>query len=308
MITDGSTYSNNQLELNKALGFFIGLACGDAVGTTVEFKERGSFPPLTDMVGGGPFNLKKGEWTDDTAMALCLAQSLIEKKEFNAFDQMEKYVDWMDNGYMSCAGKCFDIGTTVYDALRDYLDSGNPFSGQTDVMTSGNGCIMRLAPIPIFYHRNIQEAIHYAGESSRTTHGSILCIESSKLLCDIILKATVAKNKDDIIESLEYEPTSKEVISLKRGDFLSKSYEDLTGSGYVINSLETALSCFYNTDSFKEAILKCANVGNDADTTSAICGQVAGAYYGIEAIPIEWRKNLAKYDLVEELTIALLKA
>ena len=94
-------------------GCLLGLACGDAVGTTVEFKARRMFPPMTDMIGGGPFGLKAGQWTDDTSMALCLASSLVERGTFDPKDQMERYIRWRDQGYWSSTGKCFDIGIKI---------------------------------------------------------------------------------------------------------------------------------------------------------------------------------------------------
>ena len=136
---------------------------------------------LAAMVGGGPFNLEKGQWTDDTSMALCLAHSLLHKRSFDPADQMNRYCNWRNYGYMSSNGECFDIGMTVSDALRKYLETKEPFSGSVDKFASGNGSIMRLAPIPIYYFGDIDDCIKYAGESSRTTHGSLLCIESCKL-------------------------------------------------------------------------------------------------------------------------------
>ncbi|MCS6814108.1 MAG: ADP-ribosylglycohydrolase family protein, partial [Cyanobacteria bacterium] len=165
-------------------GCLLGLAVGDAVGTTVEFQTRGSFQPLTDMVGGGPFKLQPGQWTDDTSMALCLATSLLEQGEFDAADQMNRYLDWYEHGYFSSTGQCFDIGNTVRQALLQYKSSGNPFSGSTHPYSAGNGCIMRLAPIPMRYFPNRYQAIHFAGESSRTTHGAAECIDACRLLAD----------------------------------------------------------------------------------------------------------------------------
>ena len=114
---------------DRFIGALAGLACGDAVGTTVEFSPRGSFAPVTDMTGNGPFNLKAGQWTDDTSMALCLAESLVEKQAFDARDQMSRYLNWWQWGYLSATGSCFDIGNTVRDALARFRDTGEPYSG-----------------------------------------------------------------------------------------------------------------------------------------------------------------------------------
>jgi ADP-ribosyl-[dinitrogen reductase] hydrolase len=126
----------------------MGLAAGDALGTTVEFKAPGSFFPLTDMVGGGPFALEPGEWTDDTSMALCLADSLIQKQGFDPRDQMERYFRWYREGYMSSNGRSFDIGNTTRTALEKFEATADPFSGPTGPRAAGNGSIMRLAPVP----------------------------------------------------------------------------------------------------------------------------------------------------------------
>ncbi|WP_341743059.1 ADP-ribosylglycohydrolase family protein [Azonexus hydrophilus] len=164
-------------------GSLLGLACGDAVGTTVEFKRRGTFELVTDMVGGGPFKLNAGEWTDDTSMALCLTASLLENQGFDAHDQMTRYVRWMREGYMSSNGSCFDIGLTVKTALNRFRHSGEPFSGSTEPDTAGNGCLMRLAPVPMFFFSDRQQAIAMSAESSRTTHGALECIEASSRSC-----------------------------------------------------------------------------------------------------------------------------
>jgi ADP-ribosyl-[dinitrogen reductase] hydrolase len=132
-------------------GCLVGLAVADAVGTTVEFMPPGSFSPVTDMVGGGPFELAPGQWTDDTSMALCLAESLIECRGFDPGDQMRRYVRWHRDGHLSSTGRCFDIGITVAEALHRFASTGEPFSGSTDPMKAGNGSLMRLAPVAMFY-------------------------------------------------------------------------------------------------------------------------------------------------------------
>lgn len=140
------------MNIKRFKGALLGLACGDAVGTTLEFKPRGTFSPITDMTGGGPFGLRKGEWTDDTSMALCLAASLIEQMTFDPEDQITRYCNWQSRGYMSSNGECFDIGNTVAAALNRYRIEGKPFAGDTHPMSAGNGSVMRLAPVPMFYH------------------------------------------------------------------------------------------------------------------------------------------------------------
>ena len=161
-------------------GCLLGLAAGDALGTILEFTTPGSFEPISDMIGGGPFQLAPGEWTDDTSMALCLADSLIEKKDFDPIDQLERYVRWYREGYLSSNGRCFDIGGTVAAALRRFENSKEPYPGGQDEMSAGNGSMMRLAPVPMFYARHPREAMDRSGESSKTTHSTVVCIDACR--------------------------------------------------------------------------------------------------------------------------------
>jgi len=289
---------------DKFKGCLVGLACGDAVGTTLEFKPRGTFEPITDMIGGGPFDLMPGQWTDDTSMALCLAYSLLHKNGFDPIDQMNRYCNWYQYGYMSSTGKCFDIGATVASALNLYLKTGNPFSGSIEERSSGNGSLMRLAPIAIFYYFNTDDLIRYAGESSRTTHGSAECIDACKYFASLLVTAFSTDEKSELIKTF-YQPTSGKVAAIAEGNYLQKNYEQLTGSGYVIESLESALWCFHRSTNFKDAILLAANLGSDADTTAAICGQIAGAFYGYESIPYEWRNRLYENNELAALAMKL---
>lgn len=290
-------------------GCLIGLAVGDAVGTTVEFQPRGSFEPLTDMVGGGPFNLEPGQWTDDTSMALCLATSLVECGGFDAQDQMRRYCDWYENGYLSSNGRCFDIGITTRQSLRIFMQNCNPMAGSDDPQTAGNGSIMRLAAVPMFYANRLDEAIHYAAESSRTTHGALECKDACRLFSAILVSALHGAEKAQLLfDQLPESVASESVRQIGRGEYRDKSEAEIRGSGYVVKSLEAALWCFWTTSDFQSAILKAANLGNDADTTAAICGQVAGAYYGESGIPCPWRDRLAHGAMIAELADRLFQA
>ncbi len=158
--------------LSRFRGSLLGLAVGDALGAPVEFEPRGSFPPITGYRGGGPFNLGAGDWTDDTSLTLCLAESLVERRGFDPRDQVERYVRWWREGHMSCTGNCFDIGNTTKWSLQRFIDTGDPYSGPTDPGKASNGSLMRLAPVPLFFHASPADAIEYSGLSSKTTHGA----------------------------------------------------------------------------------------------------------------------------------------
>ncbi|WP_457329273.1 ADP-ribosylglycohydrolase family protein [Rhizobacter sp. P5_C2] len=291
--------------LDRYRGCLLGLACGDAVGTTLEFRRRGSFEPITDMVGGGPFGLKAGEWTDDTSMALCLATSLVERRGFDAEDQMNRYVNWWHHGYLSSTGACFDIGITVSAALQRYLQTRNPLAGSTDPMSAGNGSLMRLAPAVLFGHPDMAAAMDLARRSSATTHAATEALECCTLFAELLCHALDGHPKDAILSSRLAAPTMPKVQAIAAREYLHKRESQIAGTGYCVASLEAALWCFAQTDSFEAAVLRAANLGDDADTTAAIVGQLAGAHYGKSGIPARWLVRLHQRAEIEKLADAL---
>ena len=293
--------------LDRYRGSLLGLACGDAVGTTVEFMPRGTFTPLTDMVGGGPFNLKPGQWTDDTSMALCLAESLVRKGGFDAADQMGRYLNWWKWGYLSSTGDCFDIGMTVRSALAAFEGHGDPFAGSTDPFSAGNGSMMRLAPIVLFYFPDLQRVDDFSRQSSRTTHGAQEAIECCVVLARAISNALNGVPKEQLATVSSAGLSAPKVVAIAQGEYRNKTREQVTGSGYAVASLEAALWCVLNTDNFADAVLAAANLGDDADTTAAIVGQLAGAHYGVQGIPAGWLERLWMREDIQEMADALFK-
>lgn len=284
----------------------LGLAVGDALGTTLEFTRPGSFVPLTDMTGGGPFGLKPGEWTDDTSMALCLAESLIEKGGFDPADQCERYLKWRDHGHLSANGRCFDIGNTVSAALSRFRQTREPFCGSTDPHTAGNGSIMRLAPVPIRWWNDPCQAIHFAGESSRTTHGAPTCVDACRYMAGILVALLNGASKETVLAPA-FHPTlgvwpagalCPEIAAVAAGSFKTKQPPAIKGTGFVVDALEAALWAFHHASGFRDGALLAVNLGQDADTTGAIYGQFAGACYGMESIPETWREKIALRELI----------
>ena len=278
----------------------LGLATGDALGTTVEFRAPGSFPPVTDMNGGGPFDLRAGQWTDDTSMALCLAESLIESDGFEPRDQMERYVRWWRHGHWSSTGRCFDIGNTTRQALSAFERTGEPNSGPTAPDTAGNGSLMRLAPVPIAYAHDPTEAVRLAGESSRTTHGAREAIDACRYFANLLVGAMRGVDKKVLLSPrYEVEPglwTAKPLIDtiddVASGSFRRNQPPEIRGTGHVLRTLEAALWAFATTDDFETGALAVVNLGDDADTTGAVYGQIAGAHYGAAGIPKRWLERL----------------
>lgn len=295
--------------LDRARGSLLGLATGDALGAAVEFLAPGSFEPVTGMRGGGALGLAPGEWTDDTSMALCLAESLVTCGRFDARDQMERYLRWFRHGHLSSTDQCVDIGGTVRDALERYEKSGEPFCGVTDPRTAGNGSLMRLTPVVIWYASDPAEAVRQAAASSRTTHGTATSVDACRYFAGLLLGAFDGVPKDLLLspvwspapELLEAEPLHEAIEAVAAGSFAKRMPPEIRGRGYVVESLEAALWAFARTDSFADGALAAVNLGDDADTTAAIYGQLAGAYYGTASIPAEWRMRLAKRAMVEEM-------
>lgn len=271
---------------DQARGMLLGLAIGDAVGTTVEFKARGTFPPVEDMVGGGPFGLKPGQWTDDTSMALCLAESLIARQGWSPTDCMNRFVNWRDHGHNSCTGECFDIGITTSAALDRYLDSDDPYAGSTAPDSSGNGGIMRQAPA-VIAAGTLAAARRLSIDQGRTTHGSEECRDYATYLADLLWTGDIA--------------------GVENAPIASVSADQVKSSGYVVHTFEAAVWSARRTDNFRDAVLTAVNLGDDADTVGAVTGQITGRIYGASGIPASWLKKLFWSERLEQFADNLLE-
>ena len=277
---------------DRAVGAFVGLAVGDAVGTTIEFSKKPRQPVLFDMVGGGPFKLEPGQWTDDTSMALALADSLLAHPDLDPKDLMNRFVSWRDYGQYTHTGTCFDIGVTTSQSLSRYLQHGNPLAGDTSPDSAGNGSIMRLAPVAVRHWNDRGNLRRVARLQSRTTHAADEPVEYSDLLAEILADAIEGRPMHEIVAS--------SAASSVRGFKVGQSRDEVEGSGYVVACLHAALWAVSRTTTFESAVLMAANLGRDADTTAAVAGQIAGAIYGHSGIPEKWLKKLAWRDQIEQ--------
>jgi ADP-ribosyl-[dinitrogen reductase] hydrolase len=301
-----ATQNLQQLQ-DRAQASLLGLALGDALGAAVEFLPRGRFQPLTGMVGGGKFRVAPGQWTDDTAMALCLADSLIACQGFDAQDQMRRYLRWIEEGYNASREEAFGIGKTVLEALLAFGRSGNPYSGRTESRFAGNGSLMRVAPIAIANLHSPQQAWVQAARSSQTTHGAAECVQACQYFTQLLIRAMHGASKADLLQPLQPQdvPELACIAHIVAGDYQHKREQDIVGSGYVVQSLEASLWAFWHTDSFKAAVLAAANLGDDADTTAAICGQLAGAHHGLAGLPGPWLQLLQAREHIAQRALAL---
>ncbi|MGH3088260.1 MAG: ADP-ribosylglycohydrolase family protein, partial [Rubrobacteraceae bacterium] len=233
-------------QIERYRGALLGLAAGDALGAAVEFQRPGSFKPVEDMDRDTAHGNPPGSWTDDTSMALCLAESLLECGAFDPVDQLERYVRWRRDGHLSSTGSCFDIGFTTSEALNRFQRTGDPRSGPTDPNKAGNGSIMRLAPVPLFFASRPEDAIRYSGESSLTTHGAENAVDGCRYLGAVISGAINGASKEELLSN-RYDPTgywekyplAPEIDEVASGSFKKKT--EIRGSGYVVRSLEAAL-------------------------------------------------------------------
>lgn len=293
-------------QVDRYRGCLLGLATGDALGTALEFERPGAFRSISDMIGGGPFDLAPGQWTDDTSMALCLAESLIEQGKFDPMDQLSRYWRWYREGYLSSTGTCFDIGGTISLALMQYHRNPEPYPGSTNPNTAGNGSVMRLAPVPMRYAQDPSEAILRCAESSRTTHGAPAAVDGCRYFGGLLVGALNGADKETLLserysplaDSWREEPLYYEIDAIAAGSFKHRNPPDVTGSGYVVRTIEAALWAFYHSDDFRDGALMVVNLGDDADTTGAVYGQIAGAYYGESGIPQAWLDKLTMSDYI----------
>ena len=284
----------------------MGLVVGDAVGTTNEFQPAGSFEPITDMVGGGVFGLEPGQWTDDTSMALCLADSLLAQGRYDSFDVMERYDRWYKEGYRSSTGTCFDIGNQVTRSLWDFREQQHVPTSAERTTSAGNGAIMRLAPVVIagFESRDPREVVETARLSARETHFSVEAEAATEVFAALLVGALLGWSPQQLMDvswastGAAFDEMAARVISPDQQ--VRTSWEAET-SGYIVNGLRLAVHGLLDFPSFKDATLAIANMGGDSDTNAAIYGQLGGAFYGIEAIPPSWRERVHLGEEIDQL-------
>ena len=297
---------------DRCRGALLALACGDALGCTVEFAARDSFAPLTGIVGGGHFRLAPGQWTDDTSMALCLADSLVACGGFDAADQMRRYQRWLDHGHWSAQPQCVGIGRTTEAAIRRFAATGQPFSGMPDAPRATNGSVMRLAPVVLRFlpapGQPLDGLLQHAADSSRTTHGAPQAVQACRLLAHVLARLLQGAPKQACLDGADAVVDDPALLAVARGGFHGKPRHLIDSSGLALATLEAALWSFMHSDTLADALLLAANLGDDADTVAAVTGQLAGAHHGASAIPADWLAVLHRRDEIQGLADALYQA
>lgn len=246
---------------DRIRGMLWGLIVGDCLGSPVQFMEMDSFPKVSEMIPCGHFNTPAGYWTDDGAMALCIMESAVRCQKYDLEDIADNFIRWYDDGFCSSLDYAFDVGTATVTGIHG-LKRGELCNGFED--SQGNGSIMRFAP-SLLLDNGDNRIIH---EVSDLTHGSCKVRETIDLMAEIC--RTHLSGVKTTFQS-EY--------SMR---------EEVNNSGWAVSTLQAALWAFHTTDNFEEALIAAVNLGGDADTIGAVCGQIAGAYYGYSAIPERW--------------------
>jgi ADP-ribosyl-[dinitrogen reductase] hydrolase len=275
-------------------GALLGLASGDAVAAATQYRRPGRFAPIGDMLGGGPFDLPRGGWTDDTAMALCLAESLTERVGFDARDQVARYRRWQQEGYLSATEQCIGITAGTARALALAQWRRQLFCGPHDPGILDPESLSRVAPVAMyFFAQGPTVAAEQAAEASRTTSQAPLVLSCCRALAMALHAALSGQAKAAILAAAHQGGELKTAGS-------PTSPDDAPGA------LSAALDAFDRTPNFREAVLAAANLGGNSDVVAAVCGALAGAHYSAGAIPVMWRDSLLKRHLLESCADRLL--
>ena len=295
--------------LDRCLGAVIGLAIGDAIGTTLEGSNRGPVDTPREMVGGGPHHLEPGEWTDDTAMALCLLDCLVAKgPRVDQADLMKRFSRWMQHGENSCNGRAFDIGWTTKGSIFEYITTGDPMTGPTGRDGAGNGGIMRLAPVVVANRHDVDAAARAARRQSVTTHGAPQCVEAADLLARVLhwLISTETHPAVPVVGNHGSAYEELDIVEIADGSYRHRDRGSVRSTGYVVDTLGAALWSHHVSDDFESAVTTAVNLGGDTDTVGAVTGQIAGAAYGLSGIPRRWLERLAWREDIEMRTRTLI--
>jgi ADP-ribosyl-[dinitrogen reductase] hydrolase len=281
-LLDTATIAAARALRERFVGTLFGLAVGDAVAATTQFRRAGSFSPVGDMIGGGPFDLPRGAWSDDTAMALCLAESLLECNGFDPRDQVQRYARWQQEGYLSCTGQCVGITANTARSLALAKWRRVVFPGSFDPEQLDPEPLSRVAPIALYYLSSLETTLQQAADASRTTCQAPAVLDACRQLGRAMNAALSGQPKARILADVT--PITE-----------AAAHTNNTAA----TALAAALWAFSSTDNFRDAVLRAANVGGNSDVVASVCGQLAGAHYGVSAIPPSWRNGLMQKDLIE---------
>lgn len=286
----------------RYLGALVGLAVGDALAVATQQRRPGTFAPVEDLLGGGPYELPRGAWSDDTAMALCLAESLLACGGFDPRDQVERYTRWQQQGYLSATGQCVGITASTARALALARWRRQLFSGSHDPKQRDPEPLSRVAPAVLFFFDSRETAVQSASDAARTTCQSPHVLDACRLLGVILHAALAGAAKEELLapgpERLGGYELRPQIAALARGAYRKLEPPAVRAGDSAGEVLRAALWAFACTDTFRDGALRVANLGESSDVAAAVYGQLAGAHYGLGAIPERWRNALMRKDLI----------
>ena len=303
----------------------FGVVTGDALGCPVQFhsREEVARSPVTDMRGYGTFHLPPGTWTDDSSMTLALLDSIRENQHIDLIDTMDHFVRWMMEGEFTPFGESFDIGRATSQAVQRYRKQKNvnTCGGKTE-KDNGNGSLMRILPACLYAafrqkeeNMSQEDALAIIHAVSGLTHNH----PRAKIACGLYygMVRSILAEDGPLVDRLQH--GLDEIFAFYKKDitwltelayygrlhnlyaFAETDRDKIRSSGYVVDTLEAAVWCLLKTNSFRDALLLAVNLGEDTDTVGAVCGGLAGLFYGYEAIPEEWRNTLQRKEWIEHL-------
>ncbi len=296
--------------IERARGMMLGLAVGDSVGAPLEFGPRIASPiERREQTGGGPFDLPPGYWTDDSALAIALGKSLVACRKFDPHDVMARFLAYYRKGeYSSVPGTCVDIGVTTRQALERFARTGNPYQGLKGEDTSGNGALMRLAPLAVFsVDASTDEAVHLAREQSKLTHGSEVCLDACAYMVQL-LRLVLRGETDPLVLALPRFQGHPDVLKAKVNLWGGTERRHIRSTGFVVDTLSASLWACSNSLDFERAVTLAVNLGGDSDTTGAVAGALAGAQHGAKSIPRRWLEPLAQRHRIGALALSLVRS
>lgn len=283
----------------------VGLIIGDALGVPVEFSSRFELMehPITRMEGYGTHNQPPGTWSDDSAMAIATMHSIVQKRGIDYDDIMDKFVKWIRDAKYMQGDVTFDCGATTSSAISRYFN-GTPAlkSGGRGERDNGNGSLMRILPLAFLKdidYETIENVSALTHAHPRSKIACVLYIEMARSMLeneDLTMEEHISSACDKI---KEYYKDSPELIHFEK--IFNKDFDKISGKGYVISTFEVVVYSLLNTDNYADAVLTAVNMGKDTDTTAAICGGLAGIYYGYDSIPTDWVNEIDRLEEVLSL-------
>lgn len=304
--SDGELAAMRSLR-ERFLGAMLGLAVGDALAAATQYRRAGSFAPVGDLLGGGPFDLPRGAWSDDTAMALCLAESLAERESFDARDQLQRYLRWQTQGHLSATGQCVGITAGTARALAAAQWRRQPFAGSHDPAQLDPEPLSRVAPAVLHAYGDLPLALSQAVDAARTTCQAPLVLDSCRLLAAMLHAALRGESRAQLLspDAAQFgtRPLKAEVAAIAAAP---ATQMPPASDGSVLAALQQARWALGATHSFRAGALCAVNLGGDSDVVGAVYGQLAGAHYGVNAIPSSWRAALVHAEQIESLADRLL--